>query len=154
MKYKVTIGEDVFEVVIDGRAITIDGEPVTVDVLSPHLAVIDGHNVFYDTISKRLVNIENDLFDVKLEPVLPIKRPEGAAGAAGAYVAKASMPGKIVRVAVKPGDKVEAQQLLYVLEAMKMENEVLSEEPGTVKEIHKAAGDTVETDEQVITLGA
>ncbi len=154
MKYLVNVSGAEYEVEVRHDGLRVNGEPVDVQVLSPHLAVINGHNVFYDLIGKRLVNIDNELFDVKLSRVLPIKRPKGAEGEESRTVARANMPGKILRVAVKPGDKVEPQQLLYVLEAMKMENEVLSEAGGTVKEVHKSTGDTVETDEAIITIEA
>jgi biotin carboxyl carrier protein len=45
------------------------------------------------------------------------------------------MPGKIVRVLVKPGDPVRARQGLVVIEAMKMENELRAARDGTVTEV-------------------
>jgi biotin carboxyl carrier protein len=54
------------------------------------------------------------------------------------------MPGKIVKVLVKPGDHVTAKQGLIVIEAMKMENELRAARDGQVKDIHVAEGDLVE----------
>jgi biotin carboxyl carrier protein len=45
------------------------------------------------------------------------------------------MPGKVIRLLVKPGDKVEAGQGLLVVEAMKMQNEVKSPKTGTVEKL-------------------
>ncbi len=45
------------------------------------------------------------------------------------------MPGKIVRVLVKPGDRVRARQAVVVIEAMKMENELRAARDGTVAEV-------------------
>jgi biotin carboxyl carrier protein len=56
----------------------------------------------------------------------------------------APMPGKIVKVLVKPGDSVTARQGLVVIEAMKMENELRAVRDGQVKAIHVAEGDLVE----------
>ena len=56
----------------------------------------------------------------------------------------APMPGRVVRVLVKPGDTVAARQGLVVVEAMKMENELRSPRAGRVKEVAVAEGESVE----------
>ncbi len=71
--------------------------------------------------------------------------------AKGAKV-KAQMPGKILRVLVKPGDKVEAGMPLLVMEAMKMENEIKAIVAGTVKKVSIEAGQNVETGAELIVL--
>ena len=53
------------------------------------------------------------------------------------------MQGTIVKVLVEVGQDVEAGQAVVVLEAMKMENQIVTEKAGKVKEIKVAAGDTV-----------
>jgi len=65
-------------------------------------------------------------------------------GAGGPQRLTAPMPGKIVKVLVKPGDAVVARQGLVVIEAMKMENELRAARDGQVKEVHVAQGDLVE----------
>ena len=67
----------------------------------------------------------------------------GAAGALGSGDVAAPMQGTIVKVLVEVGQAVDAGQAVVVLEAMKMENQLLAETAGTVKEIKVAAGDTV-----------
>ena len=54
------------------------------------------------------------------------------------------MPGRIIKVLVKPGDVVAARQGLVVVEAMKMENELRSPKAGTVTEVRVAEGTSVE----------
>jgi biotin carboxyl carrier protein len=56
----------------------------------------------------------------------------------------APMPGKIVKVLVKPGDTVAVRQGLVVIEAMKMENELRAARAGRVRDVHVAEGDLVE----------
>jgi biotin carboxyl carrier protein len=56
----------------------------------------------------------------------------------------APMPGKIVKVLVKPGDHVTARQGVVVIEAMKMENELRASRDGQVMDIHVAEGDLVD----------
>jgi biotin carboxyl carrier protein len=66
------------------------------------------------------------------------------AEAAGAQRVAAPMPGKIVKVLVRPGDRVDARQGLVVVEAMKMENELRSPKAGTVTEVRVTEGASVE----------
>ena len=68
---------------------------------------------------------------------------EGSAGE-GEQRILAPMPGRIVRVLVKPGDPVSARQGIVVVEAMKMENELVAVREGTVREIAVAEGASVE----------
>jgi acetyl-CoA/propionyl-CoA carboxylase biotin carboxyl carrier protein len=71
------------------------------------------------------------------------KRPKSAGGATGSGMVAVPMQGTIVKVTVAVGDQVELGQTVCVLEAMKMENNVVSEKAGTVKEVKVAAGDAV-----------
>lgn len=61
-----------------------------------------------------------------------------------ADVLKAPMPGLVVRVHAKAGDKISAGTGLVVLEAMKMENELKAAAPGVVKAVRVTAGEAVE----------
>jgi biotin carboxyl carrier protein len=61
-------------------------------------------------------------------------------GASGPQRLVAPMPGKIVRVAVKPGEAVRARQTVVVVEAMKMENELRAARDGIVGELHAREG--------------
>ncbi len=65
----------------------------------------------------------------------------------------APMPGTIVDIVVGVGDKVEEDQELMVLEAMKMENPIFAPANGTVKEIKVKVGDKVESDAVLMTIG-
>ena len=59
------------------------------------------------------------------------------------FKVKAPLPGNILQVIVKPGDQVKKDDKLLVYEAMKMENTLLSEKQGTVKEVKVSTGDSV-----------
>lgn len=69
---------------------------------------------------------------------------EGARNGSRDATLSSPMPGRIVSVSVAPGDRVEAGQLLLVIEAMKMQNELYSDAAGTIENVLVAAGDTVE----------
>lgn len=82
----------------------------------------------------------------------PAAAPAPAAGGAGAPVT-APMPGKILRVAVSVGAPVKNGDLVLVLEAMKMENEIFSPADGVVKEIRARDGETVNTGDVMMIIG-
>jgi biotin carboxyl carrier protein len=76
------------------------------------------------------------------------RRNRGAAAEAeGRQQVLAPMPGKIVRVLVKAGDKVELKQGLLVVEAMKMQNEIRSPKSGTVERLLAVEGQAVNAGE-------
>ena len=62
------------------------------------------------------------------------------------------MPGKVVKILVKEGDKVTVKQTLVIVESMKMENEIKSPTDGEIKSIHFAPGDLVKPDQPIIKL--
>jgi len=62
------------------------------------------------------------------------------------------MPGKVVKILVKEGDKVTAKQPLAIVESMKMENEIKSPTDGEVKSVHFGPGDLVKPGQPIIKL--
>src|SRR5439155_5250038 len=74
------------------------------------------------------------------------------AGAARVGKIKPPMPGKIVSVAVQEGQEVAAGQLLFVLEAMKMQNEVTAPGAGKVKKVNVKPGQNVEAKDVLVEL--
>ena len=68
-------------------------------------------------------------------------RRHGAVEVEGRQQITAPMPGKVVRLLVQPGDKVQAGQGLLVVEAMKMQNEIRSPKSGTVERLLARAGE-------------
>ena len=73
----------------------------------------------------------------------PKAAPKAAAGQ-GSVKVNSPMPGKILSVKASVGQAVKKGEVLMILEAMKMENEVVAPEDGTVASIDVAAGDSVE----------
>lgn len=65
----------------------------------------------------------------------------------------APMPGNIWKMVVAQGQQVKKGEVLFILEAMKMENEIMAPCDGTVKSIHATQGQTVDTDALVIVMG-
>jgi biotin carboxyl carrier protein len=75
-----------------------------------------------------------------------------ASGAAGAVSVKAPMPGNIMKVNCKVGASVKKGDVLVVLEAMKMENDICAPQDGVVASVEVAQGASVETDALLVTL--
>ena len=75
-----------------------------------------------------------------------------ASGNAGAIAVKAPMPGNLIKVNVKVGDVVKKGDVLCVLEAMKMENDIMAPADGVVASVEAAKGASVATDAVLVTL--
>lgn len=73
-------------------------------------------------------------------------------GGTGPQRVTAPMPGKVVRLFVRPGDAVVARQPLIVVEAMKMENELRARRDGTVTEVHAREGLSVDAGALLIVI--
>jgi biotin carboxyl carrier protein len=81
----------------------------------------------------------------------PAAAPAAAVTAAGETVA-APMPGAVLRVEVTQGQAVKSGQLLLVMEAMKMENEILAPRDGTVAQVLVQKGTAVDTGAPLLVL--
>lgn len=77
-------------------------------------------------------------------------KPKASAGGAGSV--PAPLPGLVLKMNVKVGDAVKAGQVLCIMEAMKMENDIESPADGTVKAIHVSEGDNVTEGDVLLTL--
>ncbi|MCR4397595.1 MAG: biotin/lipoyl-binding protein [Firmicutes bacterium] len=86
-------------------------------------------------------------------PAAP-KAPVQAGATTGDGVVTAPMPGTISDILVKEGDRVARGQVLVMLEAMKMQNEIMAGRDGVVESIHTSKGASVNTGDPLLTLRA
>ena len=98
-----------------------------------------------------------DKSEVKAAPTAPATPAAPVAPAApataGATTISAPMPGTILKVNVQNGASVKKGDILMILEAMKMENEIFAPCDGTVKEVRVAQGATVQPGEVLLVIG-
>ena len=92
-------------------------------------------------------------------PAAPVEAPAAPAAAPAAVVTgsgevvKAPMPGNILKVNVTQGQAVKEGDVLVILEAMKMENEIMAPKSGTVNQVLVTKGATVDTDAPLVVIG-
>ena len=79
--------------------------------------------------------------------------PSASAAKGAGVTIKSPLPGIIISVDVKEGQAVKRGQKVAVIEAMKMENDILSEADGTVTAIHTRKGDSVLEGADIVTIG-
>ena len=133
MKYKVTLNGRTYEVEVEaGKAMLLDEYEAIVPTAAPVAA--------------------------PAAAPAPVAAPAAApAPAAAAPVAgdavTAPMPGNILKVNVTPGQAVKEGDVLVVLEAMKMENEILAPKACTVKQVLVSKGSTVDTGATLVVVG-
>ena len=84
-------------------------------------------------------------------PAAPKAAP-AAAGAAGAVAIKAPMPGTILDVKVSVGASVKKGDIVAILEAMKMENEIFAPQDGVVASVNVSKGASVNADDLLVSL--
>lgn len=140
----------------DGFKAVIDGEEISLTQLAPNTFAVElnGERKLSAAVRKGdtcYIDIESILFEIK-EP----SEDEFAGGAGDHAGAKdkifAPMPGKIVKIQVALGDEVDIKQQMVIVEAMKMENQVIARAKGKVKAINFAEGDQVDTEKPIIEL--
>jgi biotin carboxyl carrier protein len=98
------------------------------------------------------ITLADSTVRVDITDPLSLKRNRGEDDIAASGTLKALMPGRIVRVSVAKGQKVQKGEGLLVLEAMKMENEIQATVDGTVDEVFVAAGQTVEGGAELVLI--
>ena len=108
------------------------------------------------------VTVNGVSYDVVVEEVgaeaaapvaAPVAAPKAApAGNAGAIAVKAPMPGTIMKVNVAPGQAVKKGDVLCVLEAMKMENDISAPQDGVVASVNVQKGASVQGEDVLVTL--
>jgi biotin carboxyl carrier protein len=134
---------------IDGQSSAADVAEIAPNTLSVLLAG-QSHEVCVTPSADGKLKLQTGAQEFSAEVLDPRTwsgRLHGAVEAEGRQQIIAPMPGKVVRLLVKAGDAVEAGQGLFVVEAMKMQNEIRSPKSGTVERVLTSEGQAVNAGE-------
>lgn len=136
---------------------------VEIEEVEGNIAKVNVNGIPFEVELKQPINPTSSLNKVKVEAPKPVAKAPAAAPAAaptptpapaGAGTAiKSPLPGTITDVKVNVGDKVNAGDVVLVLEAMKMQNNIESETTGTVTSIAVKQGDSVMEGSVLLTIG-
>ncbi|MCA1583374.1 MAG: biotin/lipoyl-binding protein [Acidobacteria bacterium] len=153
---------DVFRVTVDGQAYVVDVRRINGTTLS---MLLPGHGrvAARQSVEASLVaGASAGALEIQIAGyAVPVQLISGsgrgnratpATSASGSQKIVAPMPGKIVRVLVKVGDRVAARQGMVVIEAMKMENELKAARGGLVREVSAIEGQLVEAGTALVTV--
>lgn len=146
------------QVVMDGMAYTVEVESEKVTIKGRTYGVKEKGSTIEVDGTPYVVEIKNG--EVLVNGISHTFRVESQAGktsekkvssAPGAVVVM--MPGKIINVLVKEGDTVKGGDVVCILEAMKMENELRAPKDGMVKKVHVQSGANVEKGDILVEIG-
>jgi glutaconyl-CoA/methylmalonyl-CoA decarboxylase subunit gamma len=148
MRYSLSVGGKKFDVeigqIIDGQAhVAVNGAP---------------YEVTLENCGDISTGIPTTAGAPAVAPKRPVRsavallNPSQAAFAAGDDALSAPIPGLILEVRVKVGDKVSAGQVVAIMEAMKMENNLIAQKAGVVREILAQKGTEVSTGDVVMVI--
>ena len=138
---------------------------VEIEEVEGNVAKVIVNGIRFDVELKQPINPTSTLKKVRVEAPKPVARPAApaatpAAASAAAPVAagagspiKAPLPGTIIELKVNVGDTVKKGDVVLVLEAMKMQNNIESEFDGTVTSITVKQGETVMEGAVLLTIG-
>lgn len=130
MKYKVTLNNRVYEVEVEqGEAMLVDEYELKAPAAAAPAAPV-----------------------APTAPAAAAPAPAAGAALAAGEVIKSPMPGNILKILVSQGQQVKEGETLIILEAMKMENEIVATRAGSVAQIAVSKGQVVETDTPLVVI--
>ncbi len=135
MKYKITVNNQTYEVEIEN----INARPVIAFVDGERFEIMPGDVNQAETKKEAGVKTEKKSFNPNPAPAASHSPNPAISG----NRLTAPLPGTVIDVFVKPGDKVEAGQVVLIIEAMKMKNSIRSVFSGTISEVLVSAGQSV-----------
>ena len=138
---------------------------VEIEEVEGNVAKVNVNGIRFDVELKQPINPASTLKKVRVEapkpvarpsvaPAAPVAAPTASAAPAGAGSAiKAPLPGTITDIKANVGDTVKQGDVVLILEAMKMQNNIESEFSGTVTSINVKQGETVMEGAVLLTIG-
>lgn len=164
-EFTLTLDGVTYKVVADGNTILINGQPFVIG-LDGEKVLVDGAPYDVKVENGRAV-VGGISYGLAVEGLTEAcfrgdavagaapagRKTSRGASAAGEGAVTAIMPGKIIRILVKEGSTVSAGDVVCILEAMKMENELKAPRAGMVKVLHVRPGQDVERGAVLAEIG-
>jgi len=147
-----------FKVTVDGQAYTVQVEEVKESSAgSSSNASLPVSQAKQASVTEKPQEKKEPVGEVRAEPAANnteknVQEKFAPTGGPGGSKVKAPMPGSVLEVKVSVGDEVSEGDVLLVLEAMKMENELTAAQAGTVSEVLVKKGDTVNSGDPLVVL--
>lgn len=145
-KYKVNIDNKIYD--LDLEKVESNAYSILLNGRSINMEMIEG-----ETLNHYKVNTINNYYEIEvIDAATRYRNRSGSGIEEGGNIISTPMPGKIVKIPVKEGDKIEKGQTVVVVSAMKMESEYKSAVDGTIKHIHVSEGDAVEGHQALVEI--
>jgi len=156
VKDAVTVSGRPFHVKVADQKVTVDGIEYSVE-LDQNIVWVNGFSYRFELRGRPMLagplRRSQSLWPSQQEVVQGVDpRPTPPLVVSGGYAVEAVMPGKVSRVLVKEGDAIHAGDVVCILEAMKMENELHAHQAGTVQRVLVRAGQDVEAGEPLVII--
>lgn len=163
MAYIVKVDDRTFKIDLEREGtrfrVFLNGKPVTVtaeEAGSPsHLSLIVDNKSYDVTVEENnIISVNGEAFRVQVEDerAQQLAKLKGKATEVSEISVTAPMPGLVVDVAVKVGDKVKEGEGLVTVEAMKMQNELKAPQEGVVKEVRVQKGTAVNGGDKLVII--
>ena len=135
---------------------------VEIEEVEGNIAKVNVNGIPFEIEMQRPINAAKHPTIVKPKVAAPVQpapsaapasKPQAAAAPASGNALKAPLPGTITSVNVKVGDTVNVGDVVIILEAMKMQNNIEAETAGTITAINVTPGDSVMEGAVLLTIG-
>jgi biotin carboxyl carrier protein len=153
-QFMLTVEDATYSIEIKGNQVLVNGYPLTIE-WDEEVVKVNGVEHKVELMGDRAL-VDGIAYDFEVE--WPADELEALSSGKAAEVTvaegavRAIMPGKIIRINVNEGDAVQKGQVVAILEAMKMENELSAPIAGVVKQIFTPVGATVEKDQPILEI--
>jgi acetyl-CoA/propionyl-CoA carboxylase biotin carboxyl carrier protein len=143
-EFSLTLEDTTYKIVVDGNSFLVNGQPFVIGFEEGRV-LVDG-TPFDVTLEGNRATVGGIAYDLSVEGLEDEKSSPRAAAAvvSNEGAVTAIMPGKIIRLLIAKGDQVAEGDVVCILEAMKMENELKAPKAGTVKTLYVQPGQDVE----------
>jgi biotin carboxyl carrier protein len=161
--YTATVNSKKYRVIVNKTHVKVNGSDYNYELIRANNSVYllkVGNKIYEITVNdlgagRFGILVEGEYFETKVKTRLREQAEEflkNKTDASNKGVLKAPMPGLVVKINFSEGESVNAGDILVVLEAMKMENNLKSVLAGTVKDIRFKEGDNIEKDDIIMTV--